>query len=82
MVASILPLIPFALSHNEPPLWPEGIVNYHFDKNFSAQDKTFIEAFMKQLEEKLEGCIKFRSHKKGRGAYFHIHQGDDKELCQ
>jgi len=77
LVASILPLIPLALSHNEPPLWPKGIVNYHFDKNFSAQDKTFIEAFMKQLEEKLEGCIKFKSHKSGRGAYFHIHQGVD-----
>ena len=77
LVAAFLFFLPLGIhSHNEPDLWPKGIVKYHFDKTFSPENKTFMEDVLHKLGQKLEGCIMFKHSKSGN--YIHV---DTKYPC-
>ena len=72
LAAACLFLPPLEIrSHNEPNLWPGGIVKYHFDKTFSHENKTFIEDVLKKLGQKLIGCIEFKHSKSAN--YIHVY---------
>ena len=46
--------------------WPKGILKYQISRSFKPKEKKTIKSALRDLQKKLEGCIKFRERDSGR----------------